>query len=698
MVALWLSSMSGAEAQPPNDKFSAARSISGLSGSIAGSNVGAGFQVNEPAHAGYDAAHSIWYRWTAPSTSVRAYFSTEESNFNTVLAIYTGKSLEALELVASNDNWVPGVQYSSTQFQARAGEVYWIAIDGAMEAVGTTLLTWMTNPFNDNFVNFRTLPSPQGSFTGNSTGATLEIGEQPPVAGDVTNTVWFAWAPDDSGEVTIDTIGSEFNTVLAIYKGNELADLTLVASDDDSGGDDGTSQVTFEAFAGDRYRILIGGREGAGGAYQLHWNQQVPPPSNDNFSSWQGLTGFAGEVRGANFGATEEQDEPIHGTDPSHTSVWYAWEADRAGRVCFSLDQVSAALILAVYEGEELSQLSSVAMGENGPLIPSVSACFDVAAGKRYRIAVEGKGGASGSFRLQWTFDDLLSPHNQFANALILTGFNCGGITENYYADLQPGEPLHAGDSGGKSVWFRWQAPASYKVRLKTEGSNFDTLLAVYTGKAPETGLVRIMSNDDSDGKTTSELTFDAIAGETYSIAVDGSTLQDTEPPGFGVVVLSLRQATEQAVLFSPGQVNIGGQVRIGTVEFAGLVSVWIGAVEVPFVQNEEGILATIPAGTSTGLVTLRNEEGAVRTSEAELIILPAATPSLLIRRASSHSIELSWSSHQPEFRLQSNTTLQTEAGWTQVSSVPVLVAGNLVVILPITKAEQTIYYRLALP
>jgi hypothetical protein len=40
-------------------------------------------------------------------------------------------------------------------------------------------------------------------------------------------------------------------------------------------------------------------------------------------------------------------------------------------------------------------------------------------------------------------------------------------------------EPDHDGNPGGKSVWWTWVAPANGLVTVSTQGSTFDTVLAV---------------------------------------------------------------------------------------------------------------------------------------------------------------------------------------------------------------------------
>lgn len=101
-------------------------------------------------------------------------------------------------------------------------------------------------------------------------------------------------------------------------------------------------------------------------------------------------------------------------------------------------------------------------------------------------------------------------------NAATVAGYNTNATKET-------GEPNHAGNAGGRSVWWRWLAPSSGNATLDTRGSYFDTTLAVYTGNAVS-ALTTVAANDDIDlGRIqTSSLTFTATGGQTYYFAVDG--------------------------------------------------------------------------------------------------------------------------------------------------------------------------------
>lgn len=77
------------------------------------------------------------------------------------------------------------------------------------------------------------------------------------------------------------------------------------------------------------------------------------------------------------------------------------------------------------------------------------------------------------------------------------------------------------GGGGGASVWYAWTAPTSGAVAFDTHGSDFDTVLAVYTGSAVAS-LTMVVHNDDAAGRLTSRVEMPVTAGTTYRIAVDG--------------------------------------------------------------------------------------------------------------------------------------------------------------------------------
>ncbi|GEM_PF-5799553 len=121
--------------------------------------------------------------------------------------------------------------------------------------------------------------------------------------------------------------------------------------------------------------------------------------------------------------------------------------------------------------------------------------------------------------------DGVVQPLNDhFVNRIALTGSTATSSGTNLDATSEPGEPNNAGVSGGKSVWWSWTAGATRTVTVTTAGSNFDSTLGVYTGSTVSS-LSVVASNDDEDnaaGILTSLVSFQAIAGQTYYISIDG--------------------------------------------------------------------------------------------------------------------------------------------------------------------------------
>ena len=116
----------------------------------------------------------------------------------------------------------------------------------------------------------------------------------------------------------------------------------------------------------------------------------------------------------------------------------------------------------------------------------------------------------------------VVSPTNDnFAGRTVLTGAPINQTASNVGATKEASEPAHAGNAGGRSLWWSWTAPANGPVTVSLAGSSFDTTQGVYTGTAV-TVLTMVAQNDDYDGNLYSRVTFTATAGVTYQIAVDG--------------------------------------------------------------------------------------------------------------------------------------------------------------------------------
>jgi hypothetical protein len=184
-------------------------------------------------------------------------------------------------------------------------------------------------PSNDNFANAETITERFGYAYGENTDATKEAGEPNHAGNPGGASIWFVWTAPYAGRMTLDLCYSEFDTLLAVYTGDQLANLQQVAADDNGCGEQ--SRLSFTTVAGETYRIAVDGTDGATGFYELDWG--LGPP-NDDFAQAVGITGDQGSVEGDNYAATRESGEPEHGPSGGG-SVWYRWTAPSSGPVSF---------------------------------------------------------------------------------------------------------------------------------------------------------------------------------------------------------------------------------------------------------------------------------------------------------------------------------------------------------------------------
>jgi subtilase family serine protease len=464
--------------------------------------------------------------------------------------------------------------FDTTGLAAGACTFYAVATDSDAvvgAAVSTVFTVTLPAPVNDLFANATVLTGTTATATGNNATATKESGE-PNIAGNQGGkSVWWAWTAPVSGTVQINTEGSKFDTLLGVYTGSVVSALTTVAQNDDVSHGDLTSAVSFSAVAGTTYYIAVDGYNYGHGAGAASGNialslTEILAPANDNFASAQVLTGTTATATGTNTAATKEPGEPNILANLGGKSVWYAWTAPSSGTVKINTEGSNFDTMMGVYTGSTVSALTTVAQNDDVSRRDLTSAVsFTAVAGTTYYIQIDGynsgRGAASGNITLNLT--EAQAPANDlFASATVLTGPTASWTGSNAGATREPGEPSITGNMGGASIWFAWTAPSSGSFTVNTEGSNFDTMLGVYTGSVVS-ALTTVGENDDiSRRDLTSAVTFAATAGTTYYFAVDG--YNNGYGAATGTVVLNLAAAAGQPVQPITSTGPGGGTTTVG--------------------------------------------------------------------------------------------------------------------------------------
>ena len=351
--------------------------------------------------------------------------------------------------------------------------------------------TVVERPENDDFGDSVKLSANGASLVTSTAFATLQDRE-PQHAGvfGVDKSLWWTWTPASDNTALIDTSGSSFDTVIAVYTGNTLLQLEPVASINNRGATTATF-LKFDAKQGVGYRIAIAGvSEGEAGTVRFRLTPNGEPDlirpvvSIDSPLSGTISTGNLIEVTGTAF------DPNPNASGVSQVII--RLNNETIGRLADGTSAWSAFAVLAP--------------GQN--TIEAVARDFS------------GNTSFSDPVRVSFFVADPANDH--FANAEVLEGVEGSVLSSNREATKQFGEPLHAGNLGGRSLWYSFTPSEDGVLDLQTRGSNFDTLLAVYVGEKVATSEL-VAANDDMMAGTGASRIIQAVKGGVkYSIVVDG--------------------------------------------------------------------------------------------------------------------------------------------------------------------------------
>jgi hypothetical protein len=285
-----------------------------------------------------------------------------------------------------------------------------------------------TGPVNDLCANASSVGA--GSFSGTTTGADDDGSNSCTFQGfPSTNSVWYSHTPVSSGPLTIDTVGSAFDTVLSVHSACPGTAANEVACNDDIGSNL-QSSVTFSAVGGTTYLIRVAGFNGANGPYSLKISGA---PSRFDLNL-DGLADAADVVTLVNFinggggggtgndlctdaavvgpgiftGSTAGADDDGSNSCtfmgfPSTNSVWYSYTPASSASVM--IDTVGSLFdtVLSVHSACPGTAANEVACnddidGPGGNLLSSVT--FSAVGGTTHLIRVAGFNGANGPYTL----------------------------------------------------------------------------------------------------------------------------------------------------------------------------------------------------------------------------------------------------------------------------------------------------------
>lgn len=392
-----------------------------LVASDTGDNSKATREIGEPLHGGYagnPGGKSLWWRFESHFNGL-LLVSTAGSNFDTVLGIYIGDTVSGLTALASDNNSGPN-KTSMATVRVFSGSVYYIAVDGYNGASGKIKLnivgaptptTTDGRPFNDDYADRVGLGGNYVIDYGNNYGATGEPEDVGFFDSSVQN-VWWSWTAPLNGKVTFKTAGSDFDTVLYVYRRDSLGNLinTYIHDDVNIRTDRSSLIVVSNVTPGEIFDIAVDGFAQGEGFIVLSVNQQpnLTTPANDAFDFRIGAKGSSYSFATTTANATLfEVGEPVHAGVSISGTIWWTWTAPDRGILTVSAKARPASgttaasplkPVIAVYKGASVSTLVTVASAVDSDVDGNTELSLTTVKGQIYQIVVANGTGAAGAF------------------------------------------------------------------------------------------------------------------------------------------------------------------------------------------------------------------------------------------------------------------------------------------------------------
>ncbi len=365
----------------------------------------------------------------------------------------------------------------------------------------------------DNFAASVTSLATAGSFDGGTNSlATKEQGEPNHAGRTGGHSVWFVWQAPTNGIMRFDTAGSSFDTVMAAYTGVAVNSLTAIGSDDDFGGQL-SSEVQFNAVAGTVYHVAIDGASASSvGHIVLTFNftqtSEILPQILSNPTDQTARTGGSATFT----------------VQASPAGVTYQWFYNGSALGGQTSSNLTVSSVQAASAGPYTVRVTSGANSvDSAPANLQINDSSDAGSSEDKFSDLAGVTGGSGLSLA--SFPARLTPIRLEANgAGVASAFAGTQVFTTFDGTPQPGEPNPWRVSGGAPEWFLYQAKTNGVLRFDTIGSDFKTLLAVFTGPGTDFASLVLQGADahsapDGQGSVVS---LPATTGTTYFVVVDG--------------------------------------------------------------------------------------------------------------------------------------------------------------------------------
>ncbi|MEX0785929.1 MAG: dockerin type I repeat-containing protein [Dehalococcoidia bacterium] len=379
--------------RPPHDHRADARQIAALP-YLDGPNElkNATSEAGEPRPSCiFQAASTVWYRYTAAADGV-LIAGSDGSDTETMLAVWEERDGRLIE--RGCNSFFGTTPRSRVAFDAEAGSTYFFQLeiyrfDRPVPNVAFRLRAG-TPPANDDLAGAVAVGALPFSHSVDTSDATFERGEPAAFcAGGPLASVWYSFTPAEDAVALVDTEGSNFNTVVAVWTQTPFGLSPIACGYNPNVPEDTPARAAFQAQAGETYLIQAGGYP-----YRQHVGNLVlsietgASPTNDAFADAMPVPSLPFSHSVDTVTATTEPGEPrptcIY--NDVATTVWYRYTPASDTIVLATATGLDYGSFIGVYEGASLSDAAQAACG--APSFPGPRLAFQARAGRTYHIQI----------------------------------------------------------------------------------------------------------------------------------------------------------------------------------------------------------------------------------------------------------------------------------------------------------------------
>lgn len=392
--------------------------------------------------------------------------------------------------------------------------LYSVTVGNVLGDLNSTYVPLKLNvaPFalTDDFAAAGNLNDTNRLLASHNRNATTQPGEPQHAGKRTRSSVWLNWTAPTGGIVSMSSIGSGFDSVLAVYTGPSVSNLYLLDADDDGGGYGG-ARVRFNARAGTVYHVCVSGLGDSQGDILLSWSLEPTTQFLPEF-------GLQPPDLTAGYGGSAQFSAAV--TNGPVSYQWFFNGAPLANTASATNATLTLNNIGDQHVGRYFVRASNqrrsrdsrpveLQLQDPGPVdaidgLMFVDKLLDLEPIPRSGVPLKQPDQKFGTV------------HHGYSKS------NPGSAVSAYARDV--GEPNHCGIAGGSTVWFAVQAEATGQLYVNTDGSSYDTLLAAYIGPGDSYVTLTNVGCDNNSGLDglDSRMNFPVLTNNYYYIAAGG--------------------------------------------------------------------------------------------------------------------------------------------------------------------------------